>query len=153
MRSNATDFDRLIEIVRAYFDTKGMEVEIDGTMVRERATGITFWLENLAQVAAGVPREGWPGLVADHFTTLLTAEREPPTDYRKAAPHLRVRLAPDGYLEAAGDVMVARPLADNLHEVLMIRREPGAHSVAPRTVRGWGMDPDEVLRTARNNTM
>jgi hypothetical protein len=145
--------EELAELVHRHFGDKGIEVSYDAEQGLGETQGAVFSVHNMAANLAHLDRSDWPEYVAWHFRHLGHGPPEIPLDYSKARKQLRVRLAPSAWADQVPWEEITRPVADDLHRVLMIAIEGGASNVLPEHLEAWGTDPEEVWDEARRNTM
>lgn len=145
--------EELARLIRDYFEGEQIEYSYDPQEGQGEASGAVFWVHNLTLNLARVDRADWPEYVAWHFRHLAGGPPDIPSDYRRARRMLRVRLAPTVWVDRLPDKEMARPVADDLHQALMVKIDDGAAMVPLDSVETWGIDPEQMWADARKNTM
>lgn len=143
----------LAQQVYRYFNDAGIEVSYDPAQGVGEAEGAVFSVHNLAANLARIDRSSWPDYVAWHFGHLMEGPPEIPTEYTRARRRLRVRLASTGWVERLPSPEIVRPVAEDLHQVLMITFEHGASTVPPDACGAWETNLDAVWEDAKRNTL
>jgi hypothetical protein len=142
------------DLVHAYFDSQGEEVSYDPEHGRGTFGDAEFSVHNLAANLARIDRDKWPNYLAWHFGHLLEGgPPQLPSSYEQVRKRLRVRLASDGWVDALPFREIARPVAEDLHEVLMVSIDRTAVSVPPDSIETWGEPLDRLWADARENTV
>lgn len=143
----------LAELVDGYFDDNDIDASYDPEQGMGKANGAVFSTHNLAANLARIDRSDWPGYVAWHFSHLVEGPPQIPVDYTRARKRLRVRLASTAWVDQLPSQEITRPVADDLHQVLMVNIDGGASTVPPESLATWGNDIDAIWDDARKNTM
>jgi hypothetical protein len=143
----------LADLVHTYFEQNGIEVSYDPEQGTGEAEGAVFSVHNVAANLARIERDQWPDYVAWHFGHLADGPPQIPSEYAQASKRLRVRLASTAWVNQLPWKENNRPVAEDLHEVLMITIDQGASNVPPDNLEEWNQDPDTIWDEARRNTM
>lgn len=115
---------------------------------------LEFSVHNLAANLAHIDQDHWADYVAWHFGhTADGGPPEIPSSYREVSKRLRVRLGSDGFVDSLPYREIARPVAEDLHEVLMVAIDEGAASVPPDSIEAWGEPMERLWADARENTL
>jgi hypothetical protein len=145
--------DELTELVHDFFASRDLEVSYDPETGLGTYGEAQFSVRNLAQNLAKIDRERWSEYVAWHFGRLVEGPPEVPSNYEKARRQLRVRLASTEMAKNYVSEEALRPVADDLHEVLMITVDKGAMTVPPDSIKEWGQPLDQLWNDARKHTL
>jgi len=140
----------LLGLVKEQLDGHTIVVEDDGWTVHDESVGAVFGLVNLAQHLDGVDEGLWPDRVREWVQRLLRIRPAEPTEYRQAAPRLRVRLTADA---SQPGWAVHRNVCDGLDEMLMLRNDVGCETVNDDQLATWGQPADKVWNDAREHTI
>lgn len=143
----------LAELVHEYFANEGTEVSYDPEQGVGEALGAHFSVHNMASNLALIEPDEWPDFVAWHFRHLKDGPPDIPTEYPEVQKRLRVRLASGYWVDQLPFREIARPVADDLWEVLMVTIDGGASTLPPEGLEAWGEDMETVWSDARNNTL
>lgn len=143
----------LADLVHNYFADSGIEVTYDAEQGTGEAEGAVFSVHNMAAHLAQIEREDWPDFVAYHFRHLAAGPPQLPSEYEQVRKRLRVRLACSALVDRYSLPDITRPVAPDLHEMLMIAIDGGAATIPPESLAEWGADMDTVWEDARNNTL
>ncbi|MFC9976410.1 hypothetical protein ACFVH6_36495 [Spirillospora sp. NPDC127200] len=116
----------------------------------EGANRLHVSMRNLRQLARLVPRDDWPALVSDHVTTIVTAIEEPLDlgDFDLVQHLLRTRIYP---AEADNGVLVARPFAPGLIEVVVVDTPTTVRTVTLEEMDRWPVSGDALFMLGRAN--
>lgn len=143
----------LTNLIHRYFDDRNVEVSYDPEQGLGEAQGAEFSVHNLAANLARIDRGKWPDYVAWHFGHLMEGPPEIPSDYNRARRKLRVRLASQDFVDQLPFPDIAKPVADDLYQVLMIAIDDGASTVPPDSLEAWDTDRETVWEDATKNTL
>lgn len=143
--------NEIADLVHNYFASRGEEVTYDPELGLGTYGKAEFAVHNMAANLARIDREEWPDYVAWHFRHLHDGPPELPDTYNKAKRRLRVRLASDAWVDALPYQDIARPVAEDLQEVLMLTIDGGAASIPPDSVEAWGQPLERLWTDAREN--
>lgn len=146
--------EELADLVHDYFAGRGEQVTYDPEEGIGTFGQVEFSVHNMAANLAKIHREQWPDYVAWHFGRLVdSGPPELPSRYSEVRKRLRVRLASDSWVEQLPFQKIARPVADDLHEVLMLSLDGTAVSVPPESLDAWDEPLDKLWQDARENTL
>lgn len=143
----------IAELVHHYFDERQIAFSYDPEQGLGEAQGAEFSVHNLAANLARIDRDDWPDYVAWHFRHLADGPPSLPTDYSRARRKLRVRLASRDMVDQLPFPDIAKPVAEDLYQVLMIAIDNGASTVPPDSLEAWNTDRDTVWEDATKNTL
>lgn len=144
----------LADLVHDYFNSRENEVTYDPGTGLGTYGEAEFSVHNLAANLARIDRDDWPDYVAWHFGHLMdSGPPDLPASYQEVRRRLRIRLASDALVEALPFKDTARPVAEDLHEVLMVSIDEGAASIPPDSLELWGEPLDRLFADARKNTV
>ncbi len=128
----------------------GRSVECLDEGGKKRAVG----LENLYRRARQLPRDEWPGLIADFMKTIQTVDPEEalPKDLATVAEQLLVRLGQPMQLGPDAPNVWSRPLGDSQLFVNLVIDFPNRMSyVTEELIRNSGRPADEWLEKGLDN--
>jgi hypothetical protein len=157
------EYADFLDVVRAYFESAGTEVEIrDGAVMILDPSPVwgqaTLGLANVAQKCHQADRSQWERIVADHFELTQAAERETADleenlhDFDAISHSLVVRLWPLDYREAVGaEEMVYRVDLDDVISVLAYDLPTALRSVARDETAQWGQSDEELFAIGLEN--
>lgn len=146
--------EELADLVHDYFDSRGEEVSYDPEQGMGTYGQAEFSVHNMAANLGKIDREQWPDYVAWHFGNLVDkVPPQLPTSYEEVRKRLRVRLASTAFVEQLPFSEIARPVAEDLHEVLMVSIDGAAVSVPPDRLEAWEEPLDRLWHDARENTL
>ncbi|MEO5915047.1 MAG: hypothetical protein ABIS50_12505 [Luteolibacter sp.] len=147
------NYQRFIDIVRADYARRGLQVTIHEGVVRVEGMQIEQGLQNLAQICHQSGEVTlWPGLVSDHFSKLarlLAASggiEMSPKDFAAASPSLAVKLYPDDCAYGMrNDPPVMRVDLEGTLSVLVLDLADGLRMVNRSMIAGWGKTEAELF--------
>lgn len=145
--------EELTDLVHSYFDDREVEFSYDAAEGMGEAEGAVFWVHNLAANLARIDRDQWPDYVAWHFGNVADGPPQIPSQYARARKRLRVRLASTDWVDQLPSQEITTPVADDLHQVLMVNIDRGAATVPPHSLEAWDQSLETVWDDARRNTM
>lgn len=146
--------DEIADLVHNYFADQDKPVSYDPEEGTGEYDGAVFSVHNMAANLARIDRDQWPDYVDWHFSHLVDGgPPELPTAYPEARKRLRVRLASTDWVKALPYRAIVRPVADDLHEVLMMVIEGGATSIPPDSLDSWSEPIETLWADARTNTL
>lgn len=145
--------DELADLVHHYFDGRGQQMSYDPESGLGTCGELEFSVHNLAANLARINQDDWADYVAWHFGHAAGGPPELPSSYAEVRKRLRIRLAADAWVDALPYRDIARPVAEDLQEVLMISIDEGATSVPPDSIEAWGEPMERLWADARENTL
>lgn len=144
----------LADLVYDYFSSRDKEVTYDPDTGLGTQGDFEFSVHNLAANLARIDRDQWSDYVAWHFGHSVDGgPPDLPTSYDEVKRRLRVRLAPDALAGNFPFKETARPVAEDLNEILMVSIDEGAATVPPDSLEQWDEPLDRLWTDARKNTV
>ena len=143
----ADEFRRLVE---RSFAAAGHDVSVYGDHIEDR-DGTTLGLWNIGQLCAGLERDQWPDLIADHVA-LVTS---PPRDLGELTSEelersLYLRLADAASIADPDDLAHARVVAPGLLEVLSVDLGDSVATPSREALAERGALGDQLVRGRAN---
>lgn len=146
------DRNEIATLVEDYFSEQGKEFDYDPDSGLGTYEDCEFSVHNLAANLAKIDRKRWADYVAWHFGHMVVGgPPELPASYEEVRRRLRVRLASAAMVESLPEE-ITRPVADDLHELLMVAIDEGATTVPPNSIEQWGEPLDRLWKDAHDNT-
>jgi hypothetical protein len=148
--------------VLKYFARQKVKASInDGLVIlpKDSPFEMNMGLTNLAQLCHQSAQAEWMTLVTSHFETGKRARQEEKllaaklNDLDYSMPLLSVRIYSADYIENVGfEYVVSRPLAEDIHAVLVFDLPSSIQNLQPNQAEAWGFSNDELFDIAIRQT-
>lgn len=155
---SAERLDRFEDMVRAYFEGQGVDVELVRGMVRPRGgplEGGAYGLGNLSQLCAAAEEGRWGELIAGHFGAMArsqaAAEDLESATFDRVKDRLMVRLWERSDLAGGAERMVWREDLPRLATVLCVDLPEAIRTVPREDAILWGQEDEELFERAMAN--
>lgn len=159
--SSMDDYQQFIKHVGAYFSRKGLQYTIDRDAVLVTDTSWKhgqMGLANLAQMCNQSRRSDWKSIIHEHFDSMQRsgdfddAFYKRAHDYSYAAPYIGVRIYPTDYVSQIGEeVVILRPVAEDLTAMLVFDFEHGISNIKPETTIQWNKTNEALFEIGLAN--
>jgi len=161
--STSAEYQKFIGTVTGYFKSRKLRISIEEGIVRvfdSKEFGEKMGLANLAQLCRQEPVHLWKELITDHFQAMMNSRSESEelgnklNDLDYAMSLLCVRIYPAEYIEHIGfDLVLSRPVAGELHTMLVFDLPSSVQNVKPNQIEQWGFTLDELFDIALRQTI
>lgn len=147
-----------------YFKEKDIAFTLEGDIIHIHSALFNFSrldLVKIAKICNPNPPAAYAGIISDHFSGLKkaiafdNAFNENIADFEKAKPYLGVRLCCQEHASpicGPGGGAINRPVAEDLHAVLIVDLPHAMRPILPEHITDWGKSKDELFSIGIANT-
>jgi len=158
---SAEEYQRFVELVRAYFTERGIPVRIaDGVVTPLVTCNIPsgLGLQNLAQTCHLHDRGEWPTAIAAHFDAVRRAtaahEKTVGKPFAEIESLLSVRLWPEDYLSSLkADKLIYRTDLEGTISAIVLDLPSSVETVSADEARTWHRSDDTLFDMATRNVV